>query len=37
VIVDSSALITVAREEPGFVTYLEALLASPENHVSAAN
>jgi ribonuclease VapC len=36
VIVDASALISVAREEPGFETYLEALLRSTANRVSAA-
>ncbi|MBA3449754.1 MAG: type II toxin-antitoxin system VapC family toxin [Chloroflexia bacterium] len=35
-IVDSSALVTVVREEPGFTTYLDALLRSPTNRVSAA-
>jgi ribonuclease VapC len=37
VIVDSSALVTVVREEPGFSTYLDRLLASPDNRLSAAN
>jgi ribonuclease VapC len=36
VILDASALITVAREEPGFEPYLEALLRSPATRVSAA-
>ena len=35
-IVDASALITVALEEPGFEPYLETLLRSPANRVSAA-
>jgi ribonuclease VapC len=36
VIVDSSALVTIIREEPGFLSYLDRLLASPRNRVSAA-
>jgi ribonuclease VapC len=36
VIVDSSALVTIVREEPGFSTFLDALLRSPTNRVSAA-
>lgn len=35
-IVDASALVSISREEPGFETYLNLLLASPENRVSAA-
>lgn len=35
-IVDSSALVSISREEPGFESYLNLLLASPENRVSAA-
>jgi ribonuclease VapC len=36
VIVDSSALITIIREEPGFSSYLDRLLASPNTRMSAA-
>jgi ribonuclease VapC len=36
VIVDASALITVVLEESGFETYLETLLRSPVNRMSAA-
>jgi ribonuclease VapC len=36
VIVDASALVSISREEPGFEAYLNLLLASPENRVSAA-
>jgi ribonuclease VapC len=36
VIVDASALITVVLEESGFETYLETLLQSPVNRMSAA-
>lgn len=36
-IVDSSALVTVVLEEPGFTTYLDILLNSPTNRMSAAN
>jgi ribonuclease VapC len=36
VIVDASALITVVLEESGFETYLEILLRSPVNRMSAA-
>jgi ribonuclease VapC len=36
VIVDSSALVTIIREEPGFSSYLDRLLTSPKNRMSAA-
>jgi ribonuclease VapC len=36
VIVDSSALVTIIREEPGFSSYLDRLLASPKTRMSAA-
>jgi ribonuclease VapC len=36
VIVDASALVTVALKEPGFEPYLELLLRSRANRVSAA-
>jgi ribonuclease VapC len=36
VIVDASALVTVALKEPGFEPYLEMLLRSRANRVSAA-
>jgi ribonuclease VapC len=36
VIVDASAMITVVLEEPGFETYLDTLLRSPANRMSAA-
>jgi ribonuclease VapC len=36
VIVDASALVTVALKEPGFEPYLEMLLGSRANRVSAA-
>ena len=35
-IVDASALVAVVREEPGSSTYLDAMLRSPTNRVSAA-
>jgi ribonuclease VapC len=37
VIVDSSALLTVVLEEPGFRPYLDTLLQSQANRMSAAN
>jgi ribonuclease VapC len=37
VIVDSSALITIVLEEPGFDAYLDTLLQSPLNRMSAAS
>jgi ribonuclease VapC len=37
VIGDTSAMITVALEEPGFEAYLEVLLQSPVNRMSSAN
>jgi ribonuclease VapC len=36
VIVDSSALVTIIREEPGFSSYLDRLLTSLKNRMSAA-
>jgi ribonuclease VapC len=36
VIVDASALITIVLEEVGFETYLDTLLRSPANRLSAA-
>jgi len=36
VIIDASALVTIVREEPGFSTFLDALLRSSTNRVSAA-
>jgi ribonuclease VapC len=36
VIVDASAMITVVLEEPGFETYLDTLLQSSANRMSAA-
>jgi ribonuclease VapC len=36
VIVDSSALVTIIREESGFSSYLDRLLTSPKNRMSAA-
>jgi ribonuclease VapC len=37
VIVDSSAIVAISREEPSFQTYLEAVLRSPVPRISAAN
>jgi ribonuclease VapC len=36
VIVDSSALVTIILEEPGFSNYLDTLLALPKTRMSAA-
>lgn len=35
-IVDASAIVAIAREEPSFETYLDAVLASPVRRMSAA-